>query len=98
MSTAAAAPNGASAASASATSVRSRALAPVGTENADDRRLAGLRILAGLLADQRRIALDVEQIVGDLERLADRRAIAIERRRAAPRSPVRGCRRRGRRT
>jgi len=40
---------------------------------ADNRRLARHGVLAGLFADQRRVAFEVEKIVGDLERLADRR-------------------------
>jgi len=55
-------------------------------EQGDQRRLAGGGVLAGGLAERRRIALDVEQIVGDLEGLADRRAIAIER--GAPWRPL----------
>ena len=48
-------------------------------EHADEGRLAGGGVLAGLFADQRRIAFDIEEIVGDLKRLADRRAVAFER-------------------
>src|SRR5438093_2514867 len=55
---------------------RPRALRP---EQTHDGRLAGLRVLTGLLADQCRIAFDIEQIVGDLEGLTDGRAVAIER-------------------
>src|SRR5262249_40215882 len=50
------------------------------SENADDGCLAGLGVLAGLLADERRIAFDIEQIVRDLERLADGGAVEFERR------------------
>src|SRR5262249_62096944 len=45
-----------------------------------DGRLACRRVLADLLADERRIAFDIEEIVGDLERLADGGAVAFERR------------------
>jgi len=48
-------------------------------EHGDDRRLAGGGVLAGLLADGGGVALDVEDVVGDLERLADRGAVALER-------------------
>src|SRR6266446_6270049 len=41
--------------------------------------LAQRRVLSGLLAERRRVALDVEQIVGDLERLTERAAIVVER-------------------
>src|SRR5262249_59240041 len=50
------------------------------SENADYGCLAGLVVLAGLLADERRIAFDIEQIVRDLERLADGGAVEFERR------------------
>src|SRR5580692_4659713 len=52
----------------------------VDAEHADESGLAGGGVLAGLFADQCRIAFDVEKVVGDLERLADRRAVAFERR------------------
>ncbi len=73
-------PNGASACSASATSSFNRALAAGHAKHADHRGLAGGGVLAGLFADQRRIAFEIEQIVGDLEGLADRRAVTLERR------------------
>ena len=52
---------------------------PRAAEHADHRRLAGHRVLAGRFADQGRIAFEIEKIVGDLEGLADRRSIALER-------------------
>ena len=76
----------------------SRAFAPAAAEHADHRRLAGLRVLAGRFADQRRIAFEIEQIVGDLEGLADRRSIARRALCAARRRRSRACRRPGRRS
>ena len=72
-------PNGASAVSASATSYRQPRLGAGAAEHADHRGLAGGGVLAGRFADQRRIAFEIEKIVGDLEGLADRRSIALER-------------------
>ncbi len=58
-------------------------------EHADDGRLAGRCVLGGRLAEGRRIAVDVEQVVGDLEGPAERLAIAVERRGAVGRAPPR---------
>src|ERR1700728_344085 len=54
-------------------------------KNADDRRLARLRVLAGLLADKRGVAFNVEKIVRDLEGLPDRQSVALERPALRPR-------------
>src|SRR5262249_61904931 len=50
-----------------------------GSEHADQRCLMGGRVLTGGFADGRRIALDVEQVVGDLERLAQSGTVALKR-------------------
>ena len=76
---AASAPNGVSALSASFTSCASRARAPATAEQIDQRRLAVGGVLAGGLAERCGVAFDVEQVVGDLERLADRLAVAARR-------------------
>ena len=44
----------------------------VDAERGDERRLAGGGILAGCLPSRAGVALDVEQVVGDLEGLAER--------------------------
>ncbi len=54
-------------------------LRPLDPEDRDRGGLVGSRILAGRLADRLGIALDVEQVVGDLEGLADDGAEAVER-------------------
>ena len=90
------APNGASAASASAISASRRARAPAAPKRRHQRGLAGGGILAGGLADGGGVAFDVEQVVGDLERLADRRAIAVDAGARVPHRPARGWRRPGR--
>ena len=51
----------------------------VDPELGDERGLAQSRVLAGLLAERCCIAFDVEQVVGDLERLAQRAAVIVER-------------------
>src|SRR3954471_24115520 len=48
-------------------------------ELGDEGGLAQRRVLAGLLAERCRIALDVEQVVGDLEGFAERAAVVVER-------------------
>src|SRR5579862_5396291 len=48
------------------------------TERRYQRRLAGGGVLAGGLADGCGVALDIEQVVGDLERLSDRGTVAID--------------------
>ena len=59
---------------------RTQALArAIDAEDANHGGLAGVGILAGLLADQRRIAFDIEEVVGDLERAAARSAWAKPR-------------------
>src|SRR5262249_57143857 len=50
---------------------------PGGSKRAHQGRLAGSRILARSLAERFGVALDIEQVVSNLESLADRRAIAI---------------------
>src|SRR5262249_20005889 len=50
-----------------------------GSEHADQRCLMGGRVLARRFADRRRIAFDVEEIVGDLERLAKRGTVTLKR-------------------
>src|SRR5262249_59261460 len=50
---------------------------PGGSKRAHQGRLAGSRILARSFAERFGVALDIEQVVGNLESLADRRAIAI---------------------
>src|SRR5258707_1713894 len=52
---------------------------PLDPELGDEGGLAQCRVLSGLLAERRRIALDVEQVVGDLERFTERAAIIVER-------------------
>ena len=64
----------------------------VDAEQIDQRRLAVGRILAGGLAERRGVALDVEQVVGDLERLADHLAVAVDAPRAWPSARCRGSR------
>src|SRR4051794_4192166 len=54
-------------------------LGAVDSELADERGLAERRIGAGRLAERCGVALDVEQVVGDLERLAERAAVIVER-------------------
>src|SRR5579872_2872689 len=49
-------------------------------EHAHHGGLAGLGVFAGRFADQRGVAFEIEEVVGDLEGLADRNAIAVERR------------------
>ena len=44
----------------------------VDAEHGDQRRLAGGGVLAGGFAERGGVAFDVEQVVGDLERLAER--------------------------
>src|SRR3954469_24890231 len=48
-------------------------------ELGDESGLAERRVLAGRFSQCRRVALDVEQIVGDLEGLAERLAVIVER-------------------
>src|SRR6202034_1505562 len=48
-------------------------------ELGDKGGLAQGGVLAGLLAERRRVAFDIEQIVGDLKGLAERAAIIVER-------------------
>src|SRR6202022_4945630 len=48
-------------------------------ELGDERGLAQCRVLSGLLAEGGRVALDVEQIVGDLEGFAERAAVIVGR-------------------
>src|SRR5262249_907093 len=48
-------------------------------ENSDGGRFAGVGVLAGRLADRGDIAFNVEDIVGDLECLADNSAEPVER-------------------
>ena len=57
-------------------------------QHAHHRRFARHGVLAGRFADQSRIAFDVEQVIGDLERLADCRPVTLER--GALRSICRG--------
>src|SRR6202051_3536003 len=54
-------------------------LGAVDPELGDEGGLAQGGVLAGLFAERRRVAFDVEQIVGDLEGLAERAAIIVER-------------------
>src|SRR5262245_43273754 len=49
-------------------------------EQPHERRLVRGGVLADLLADRRGIALDVENVIGDLERLTERDAETIDRR------------------
>ena len=72
-------PKIAKASSASLMRVLRRALAVATPEDSDQRRFAGGGVLAGGLAEGRAVAFDVEQVVGDLKRLPDRRAEALER-------------------
>src|SRR5262249_62266634 len=51
-----------------------------GSEHADQRCLMSGRVLTGGFADRRRIALDVEQVVGDLECLAKSGTVMLKRR------------------
>ena len=54
-------------------------LGAVDAELGDEGGLAERRILAGRLAERRGVALDVEQVVGDLEGFAERAAVIVER-------------------
>ena len=54
-------------------------LGAVDAELGDEGGLAERRVLSGLLAERRRVALDVEQVVGDLEGFAERAAVIVER-------------------
>ena len=54
-------------------------LGAVDPELGDEGGLAQRRVLPGLLAERRGVALDVEQIVGDLEGFAERAAVIVER-------------------
>src|SRR5437879_5552522 len=54
-------------------------LGAVDPELGDEGGLAQSRVLTGLLAERGRVALDVEQIVGDLEGFAERAAVIVER-------------------
>ena len=56
--------------------VPTRALEP---QRRDERRLVPVGVLARALAERGRVAFGVEQVVGDLERGADRRAIGEKR-------------------
>jgi len=58
---------------------RTRCLAPSNPELGDESGLAQRGVLAGLLAESRGIALDVEQIVGDLKGFAERAAVIVKR-------------------
>src|SRR5207249_8250881 len=55
----------------------------------DEGGLAERCILPGLLAERRRVALDVEQVVGDLEGFAKRPAVIVQRLIFLPRSEER---------
>ena len=46
-----------------------------GSKHADHSCFARPRVLAGLLADKRRVTFKIEQIIGNLEGLADGRSI-----------------------
>ena len=54
-------------------------LGAVDAELGDEGGLAERRVGAGRLAERFGIAFDVEQVVGDLERLAERAAVIVER-------------------
>src|SRR5581483_11415941 len=54
-------------------------LGAVDAELSDEGGLAQRCVGAGRLAERRRIALDVEQIIGDLEGFAQRLAVIVER-------------------
>ena len=79
MSMAALSPKGWSASSASATSPASRALAPSTPSSADERGLAARRVLGHGLAHGLGVALRIEQIVGELEGLAERARVGFQR-------------------
>ena len=49
-------------------------------ERGDERRLVAIGVLAGAFAERRFIGFDIENIVGDLKRRAERLAIARQRR------------------
>ena len=78
LSTPALPPNGASVVSASPTG-RTASARLVDAEDRDGGRLVGVGVLAGRLADRGGVALDIENVVGDLERLADNGPEAVER-------------------
>ena len=65
----------------------------IDAEQRDERALAGLGVLAGRLADKRRIAFHVENVVRELERGAQRVAIGAQRRDVRLRTPRPVCRR-----
>ena len=52
---------------------------PRSTKHANHRRLARHGVLAGRFADERRIAFEIEKIIGNLEGVADCRSVTIER-------------------
>src|SRR5215467_256652 len=52
----------------------------VHAEQPDERGLVRSGVLADLLADGSRVAFDIENVVGDLERLTERRAEPVYRR------------------
>src|ERR1700730_2029794 len=54
-------------------------LGAVDAELGDEGGLAERCVLPGLLAERRRVAFDVEQVVGDLEGFAERAAVIVER-------------------
>jgi len=68
-----------SAVSARAKRSRTRCLAPAIPSWVTKVVLPNAASCPGLLAERRRVTLDVEQVVGDLERLAERAAIVVER-------------------
>src|ERR1700722_9057982 len=54
-------------------------LGAIDSELGDEGGFAQGCVLSGLLAERRRVTLDIEQIVGDLEGFAERAAVIVER-------------------